>query len=298
MRSCFRDSRGDEVWRVALFPFLVMFLALALILPPPTAAQELGGSVPVQNVGVRPALLKNVGIDQKLNASVPLNLMFTDENGKTVELQQYFTTKPVILTLVYYNCPMLCTRILDDLDESLKQIPLDMGKDYNVVTVSIDPTEGTVLAASKHQLYAGMYGRPGGAAGWHFLTGKESQIKALAAAVGFRYAYDPASKQYAHASGIMLLTPEGKLSRYFYGITFRPLDLRLGLVDASHGKIGSPVDEVLLFCCQYDPGTGKYGVIISHVIQLAGGVTLLLLGGLIFVLFRREHYGVWKKGHA
>jgi protein SCO1 len=298
MRSCFRDSRRGEASHVGLFPFLVTFLALAFVVPLPTTAQELGGSVPVQNVGVRPALLKNVGIDQKLNASVPLNLMFTDENGKTVELQQYFTTKPVILTLVYYNCPMLCTRILDDLDESLKQIPLDMGKDYNVVTVSIDPTEGTVLAASKHQLYTGMYGRPGGAAGWHFLTGKESQIKALAAAVGFRYAYDPVSKQYAHASGIMLLTPEGKLSRYFYGITFRPLDLRLGLVDASQGKIGSPVDAVLLFCCQYDPATGKYGVIISHVIQLAGGVTLLLLGGLIFILFRREHYGVWKKGHA
>lgn len=298
MRSCFRDSRGGELQRVALLPFIVTFLALALILPLPAAAQELGGSVPVQNVGVRPALLKNVGIDQKLNASVPLDLTFTDENGKTVELQQYFGQKPVILSLVYFKCPMLCTRILDDLDESLKQVPLNMGKDYTVLTVSFDPTDTPVLANSKRQLYTGMYGRAGGAQGWHFLTGKESQIKALTAAVGFRYAYDPASQQYAHASGIMILTPQGKLSRYFYGITFRPLDLRLGLVDASHGNIGSPVDEVLLFCCQYDPATGKYGVIISHVIQLAGGVTLLLLGGLIFVLFRREHYGVWKKGHA
>jgi len=294
--SCFQGSWGAV--RIALFPVAVTLLALALILPLSAKAQELGGSVPIQNIGVRPGLLKNVGIDQKLNASVPLNLTFTDENGKTVELQQYFTTKPVILTLVYYNCPMLCTRILDDLDESLKQIPLNLGKDYNVVTVSIDPTEGTVLAASKHQLYTGMYGRPGGAQGWHFLTGQESQIKALAAAVGFRYAYDPVSKQFAHASGIMILTPEGKLSRYFYGITFRPLDLRLGLVDASEGRIGSPVDEVLLFCCEYDPGTGKYGVIISHVFQLAGGVTLLVLGGLIFILARRENYGLWKKGHA
>jgi protein SCO1 len=297
-RSWFRDCRGGEALRVSLLSVTATLLALAFFIPFCTAAQELGGSVPVQNIGVRPALLKNVGIDQKLNASVPLDLTFKDETGKTVELSQYFGKKPVILTLVYYNCPMLCTRILDDLDESLKQIPLDLGKDYSVVTVSIDPTEGTVLAASKHQMYTGMYGRPGGAEGWHFLTGQESQIKALAAAVGFRYAYDPVSKQFAHASGIMILTPEGKLSRYFYGITFRPLDLRLGLVDASSGKIGSPVDEVLLFCCQYDPGTGKYGVIISHVIQLAGGVTLLLVGGLIFILFRRENYGIWKKGHA
>lgn len=282
--------------RHSLLPLAALTLALALPFPAP--AQELGGPVPVQNVGVRPALLKNVGIDQKLNASIPLDLTFKDETGKTVELAEYFGTKPVILTLVYYNCPMLCTRILDDLDESLKRVPLDLGKDYNVVTVSIDPTDTPVLAASKHQLFTGMYGRPSGVHGWHFLTGQEPQIKALTAAVGFRYAYDPASKQFAHASGIMILTPAGKLSRYFYGITYRPLDLRLGLVDASAGKIGSPVDEILLFCCQYDPAIGKYGVIISHVIQLAGGVTLLILGGLIFLLARRENYGLWKKGHA
>lgn len=298
MPGCFQIPRGGDAFRPALFPFIIAFLSFAFVFPLFTAAQELGGTVPVQNIGVRPDLLKNVGIDQKLNASIPLNLMFKDENGKTVELQQYFTTKPVILTLVYYNCPMLCTRILDDLDESLKQVPLDMGKDYNVVTVSIDPTDTSVLAASKHQLYTGIYGRPGGARGWHFLTGQEPQIKALAAAVGFRYAYDPVSKQFAHASGIMILTPEGKLSRYFYGITYRPLDLRLGLVDASQGKIGSPVDAILLFCCQYDPATGKYGVIIAHVIQLAGGATLLLLGGLIFLLARRENYAIWKRGHA
>lgn len=251
----------------------------------------------MQNIGVRPALLKNVGLDQKLNAQIPLDLTFTDENGNTVRLGQYFGSKPVILTLVYYTCPMLCTRILNDLDESLKQVPLNMGQDFNVVTVSIDPKDTTVMADSKHQLYTGIYGRQSGIHGWHFLTGKEPEIKALAAAVGFRYTYDPESKQFAHASGIMIATPQGKLSRYFYGITFRPIDLRLALDQASSGKIGSPVDAILLFCCEYDPATGKYGVIISHVIQLAGGVTLLLLGGLLFVLFRREHYGT-VKGHA
>jgi protein SCO1 len=292
-----------EKWKIGVprNRFLLALAALALLssaLSLPAPAQELGNSVPVQDIGVRPSLLKGVGIDQKLNSSIPLDLTFKDENGQTVELGQYFGSKPVILTLVYYNCPMLCTRILDGLDESLRSIPLDLGKDYNVVTVSIDPTDTPAIAASKHQLYAGIYDRPGGAQGWHFLTGQEPQIKALAAAVGFRYNYDPVSKQFAHASGIMILTPQGKLSRYFYGITFRPLDVRLGLVDASHGKIGSPVDAILLFCCQYDPSTGKYGVIISHVIQLAGALTILILGGLIFILARREHYALWNKKHA
>lgn len=275
----------------------ILLCAVAMILPASVNAQMLGGAVPVQNINVRPSLLKDVGLDQKLNAQIPLDLTFTDENGNTVQLSQYFGSKPVILTLVYYNCPMLCTRILDDLDESLKQVPLNMGQDYNVLTVSIDPSDTTVLADSKHQLYAGIYGRKSAINGWHFLTGKEPQIEALAAAVGFRYKYDPDSKQFAHASGIMIATPQGKLSRYFYGITYRPIDLRLALDQASSGKIGSPVDALLLFCCEYNPATGKYGVIISHVIQLAGGVTLLLLGGLMFVLFRRENYGT-VKGHA
>lgn len=288
-----RDGGAQRLLSV----FAVALCAFAIILPASAVAQELGGSVPVQNIGVRPSLLKDVGIDQKLNAQIPLNLTFTDESGNTVRLGQYFGSKPVILTLVYYTCPMLCTRILNDLDESLKQVPLNMGQDFNVVTVSIDPNDTTVIADSKHQLYTGIYGRSSGVNGWHFLTGKQPEIKALAAAVGFRYTYDPESKQFAHASGIMISTPQGKLSRYFYGITFRPIDLRLALDQASSGKIGSPVDALLLFCCEYNPATGKYGVIISHVIQLAGGVTLLLLGGLLFVLFRREHYGT-VKGHA
>jgi protein SCO1 len=294
LTASIRDRRS----RLSLAVPAAALCVFAIIFPPSLAAQMLGNPVPVQNIGVRPDLLKNVGIDQKLNAQIPLDLTFTDENGQTVQLSQYFGSKPVILTLVYYNCPMLCTRILDDLDESLKQIPLNMGQDFNVVTVSIDPTDTTVLADSKHQLYTGMYGRKSGVNGWHFLTGTEPEIKALAAAVGFRYAYDPQSKQFAHASGIMIATPQGKLSRYFYGITFRPIDLRLALDQASNDKIGSPVDAVLLFCCEYNPATGKYGVIISHVIQLAGGVTLLALGTLMFFLIRREHYGNLKGRHA
>jgi len=271
-----------RVWSLAAATACV-FLAH----PRPAVAQF---TDPTQNVGVRPELLKEVGIDQKLNSSIPLDLMFRDEHGKSVALGQYFGSKPVILTLVYYNCPMLCTQVLNGLDRSLEQIPMTIGRDFYVVTVSIDSTDQPPLAEAKQAVYLGMYNRPGSAAGWHFLTGEESQIKQLAAAVGFRYAYDPDSKQYAHASGIMLLTPEGKISRYFYGVTYPERDMRLGLVEASEGKIGSPVDQVLLFCYHYDPHTGKYGLLISRVIQLGGLVTVLIGGIFLILLFRGEHY--------
>ncbi|MGA7917703.1 MAG: SCO family protein [Candidatus Acidiferrales bacterium] len=272
----------------AAFALAVAFAALALA---SSAAAQLA-SDPMQSVGVRPDLLKQVGIDQKLNQSVPLNLTFRDEHGQTVQLSQYFGQKPVILTLVYYNCPMLCTQILNGVESGLKELPMDIGKQFNVVTVSIDPSEGHVLADVKQEMYTGMYGRPGAAQGWHFLTGDEPQIKQLASAVGFRYAYDPDTKQFAHASAIMILTSEGKISRYLYGIQFPSRDLRLGLVEASEGKIGSPVDAILLFCYHYDPHTGKYGLLISHVIQAGGAFTLLVLGALVLVLFRGEHYAV------
>ena len=280
------------MFRFLILVFVVLLLVSGLAFPPAASAQL---SDPIQNIGVRPELLKDVGVDQKLNESIPLGLQFNDEKGKPVELRQFFGSKPVILSLVYYNCPMLCTQVLNGLERSLKEVSLDLGKDYTVVTVSIDPTERPGLASAKQQLYAGMYGRPGGAQGWHFLTGDEPQIKQLASTVGFRYAYDPDSKQFAHASVIMLLTPEGRISRYFYGITYPSRDLRLGLDDASEGKIGSPVDAVLLFCYHYDPATGKYGVVISHVIQLLGGLTILVVGGLILLLSRREHYAMPEK---
>jgi protein SCO1 len=264
--------------------------AIALALLPPSTPAQLQG--PVQDIGVRPSLLKEVGIDQKLNQSIPLDLEFRDEHGKPVRLAEYFGQKPVILSMVYYNCPMLCTQVLNGIESSLKLIPMDIGKQFNVVTVSIDPTERPVLAEAKQALYTGLYGRPGAAEGWHFLTGDEQQIRQLANALGFRYAYDPDSKQFAHASAVMLLTPEGKISRYFYGIQFASRDLRLGLVEASEGKIGTPVDQVLLFCYHYDPSTGKYGLLISRLIQTAGAVTVLAIATLILVLYKKEHYAL------
>jgi protein SCO1/2 len=267
-----------------------LVLGIGLLLHASTAAAQFVD--PLQSIGNRPELLKEVGIDQKLNDSIPLDRAFRDAHGNRVELGEYFGSKPVILTLVYYSCPMLCTQVLNGLNRSLKEIPMEMGRDFRVVTVSIDPTERPILAEAKQVMYAGMYGRPGAAEGWRFLTGSEREIKQLANAVGFRYAYDPDSKQFAHASVIMILTPEGKISRYLYGIQYPQRDLRLGLVEASNGKIGSPVDQILLFCYHYDPHTGKYGLLISRIIQLSGLLTVLIGAVFLIFLFRGEHYGL------
>jgi protein SCO1/2 len=263
-------------------------LLLALVAYPSACAAQLTG--PVQSIGVRPELLKDVGIDQKLNDAIPLDLAFRDEESNVVPLSTFFGQKPVVLALVYYNCPMLCTQVLNGLDRSLKDVPMDIGKDFDVVTLSIDPSETPRLAAAKRDLYTGIYGRPGAAEGWHFLTGEESEIRKLANAVGFRYAYDADSKQFAHASAVLVLTPGGKISRYFYGIAYAARDMRLGLVEASEGKIGSPMDQVLLFCYHYDPETGKYGLLISRVIKAGALLTVLAIGILILVLSRNEHY--------
>ncbi|HEV2348819.1 MAG TPA: SCO family protein [Terriglobia bacterium] len=253
--------------------------AAALLAGPPARAE---------NQNEKPSLLRNVGIDQKLNEQLPLDLTFRDETGRSVQLGQYFDDKPVILALVYYECPMLCTQELNGLLRSLQNIPLDIGKQFNVVTVSFNPHETPGLAANKKKVYVGIYGRPGAAQGWHFLTGDEGPIRKLTGAVGYHYAFDPASDQYAHATAIMVLTPQGKISRYFYGIDYPSRDLRLSLVEASNNKIGSPVDQVLLYCYHYDPVTGKYGLVIANVLRLAASVTILLLGGFLWILFRHE----------
>jgi protein SCO1 len=281
------NSVGFRAKPARVFIAATALLAGAFCAPRAAEAQF---QYPTQNIGVRPELLKDVGIDQKLNDSIPLDLTFRDEAGQTVKLAQFFGAKPVILSLVYYDCPMLCTQVLNGLERSLKDVPMDIGKQFNVVTVSIDPTERPVLASAKRALYAGLYGRPGAVDGWHFLTGEEAQIKQLADAVGFRYAYDAESKQFAHASAIMMLTAQGKISRYLYGIQYSSRDLRLGLVDASEGKIGTPVDQILLFCYHYDPATGKYSLLISRIIKAAGVFTVLVIGIGIFLLARSEHY--------
>jgi protein SCO1/2 len=278
-------SRPACFWLLALALLAGLFAANS-------AQAQLDDSGPVQTAGVRPELLRDVGLDQKLGSSIPLDLTFRDEHGHPVALRQFFGQRPVILTLVYYQCPMLCTEVLNGLLSSAKSLPLEIGKDFSIVTLSIDPSERPVLAEVKHELYSGLYGRPGAPQGWHFLTGDEANIKALAQAVGFRYAYDSSTGQFAHPSGIMVLTPAGKLARYFYGVAYPSRDLRLGLVEASQEKIGSPIDQILLYCYHYDPATGKYGLLISRVIQAAAALTMLSLGLVIAILFRRENYGI------
>jgi len=233
-----------------------------------------------------PPLLHEVGIDQKLNNQIPLDLMFRDEAGNDVRLGQYFGQRPVLLVLAYYDCPMLCTIVLNGVLHSVKELKYNIGREFEIVTVSFDPTEKPSLAAAKKAIYVGLYNRPNAGVGWHFLTGDETSIHQLTQAVGFRYNYDPQTKQYFHATGIMVLTPGGRLARYFYGIQYPSGNLRLGLVEASEGKIGSPVDQVLLYCSQYDPATGKYSVIVSHVLKIAAAATVLSLAGLIFAMSR------------
>jgi len=235
-----------------------------------------------------PKALEGVGIDQRLNERAPLDVEFLDEQGSPVTLGDYFGEKPVILALVYYECPMLCTLELNGLLRALRVLPLEPGKDFEIVTVSFDPGETPALAAKKKQEYAAQYGREGGEQAWHFLTGSEASIEQLTRAVGFRYKYDAKTDLFNHASAIVVLTPEGRLSRYFYGIEYSARDLRLGLVEASAGRIGSPVDAILLYCFHYDPETGKYGVVIMNVVRLAGVATVIILGGFIVLMLRRD----------
>jgi protein SCO1 len=238
-----------------------------------------------------PAQLREVGIDQRLNEKIPLDLSFRDETGRPVELGEYFGRKPVILSLVYYECPMLCTMVLNGQVAAMRAMPLNLGEHFEVVTVSFNPKETPALAAAKKEEYVRHYGRPGAGRSWHFLTGDESSIRRLAASVGFRYSFDPKTGQYAHASGIMILTPEGRLARYLYGIEYSARDLRLGLVEAAAGKIGTPVDAFLLYCFHYDPMKGKYGLVIMNVMRALGAATVLALGSFLLVMFRRDRRG-------
>jgi len=259
---------------------------MLLLLPILATGQAMSKGILSPPANVRPPGLQHVGIEQHLDEQIPPNLVFRDETGRTVHLADYFGKKPVVLNLVYYQCPMLCGEVLSGLESALRVLKFDVGKEFDVLTISFDPKETPEMAAAKKAEYLKRYGRTGAAKGWHFLTGPQDSIDALTKAAGFQYQYDPKTGQFAHATAIMVLTPQGKIAQYYYGVEFAPKDLRLGLVQASQNKIGNLVDEVLLYCYHYNPDTGKYGAIISRILKVAAGATIFFLGTFLIVLFR------------
>ncbi len=264
----------------------VIGFSVIFVLPDTGDTQPTGGPTISKDVGVgpgieataQPAILKNVGIEQKIGTRLPLDLKFTDESGALVELSQYFGNKPIILSLVYYDCPMLCTEVLNGINRTTAPLKLSIGEDFEMISISFDPNETHELASQKKKIYVRRNNRPGAAEGWHFLTGNASSIEAITDAVGFNYVYDETEQQFVHGSAIMVVTPKGIVSHYFFGIEYPTDDLRLALVEASENKLGTVYDQVLLYCFHYDPTRGKYGVVIMNVIRLAGVGTLLVMG--------------------
>jgi len=262
-------------------------VALALVVPRMAAAQ-LGPSPPLP---ATPGILQQVGFDQHLGDRIPLDLPFKDETGKDVRLADYFGSRPVVLSLVYYRCPMLCTLSLNGLAGALEVLSFVPGQEFEVVTVSFDPNEGPVLARAKKQVYLKRYNRSGAERGWHFLTGPRASTEALTRAVGFRYAWDEATKQWAHPAGALVLTPDGRISKYLYGVEYSPKDLRLALVDAGGGRIGGIVDTVLMYCYRYDPKTGRYSAAVLNLVRVGAVLTLAALVGFMVVSSRRRAGG-------
>jgi protein SCO1/2 len=242
-----------------------------------------------------PGVLGKVAFEQRLNQQLPLDLPFRNEAGATVKLGDYFGRKPVVLAFVYYECPMLCTQVLNGLESALRVIHESIGREFDVVTVSFDPRETPVLAAGKKKAYLDRYQRPSAEQGWHFLTGDEASIAALTKAAGFSYVYDEDTKQFAHASGIVVATPAGKLSRYFFGIDYSPRDIKFALIESSNEKIGSLAERLLLYCYHYDPATGNYGFMAMRAVRIGGAVTLVALFGFMFVSIRRDNRAVLRR---
>lgn len=273
---------GKQALARRLLPLFVALIALATVAP-----------AHAQTGGPDDQLLASAGVDQRLGAQVPADLVFHDEAGKSVPLSDYMGARPVILTLNYFECPNLCTLVLTRLADAMRDLPFDAGKQFTVVTVSIDPREKPDLAAAKKTVYLERYGKPAATDGWHFLTGDAPAIEQLTKAVGFRYAYDDRQNQFAHPAAVVLLTPQGKISRYFYDLSYQPRDLRLGLVEASSDQIGSPVDQFLLRCYHYDPVSGRYTPAIMEIVRGAFiAMTLAIIGGVVLMARRSRQTAI------
>jgi protein SCO1/2 len=279
--------------------FLKVFLSVSvvsvlLIAPQAASAQMTGAPTsgykqePRQPASTVPRPLREIGFDQNLDQRIPLDTTFRDEQGRAVALDAYFGKRPVVLLFAYYECPMLCTQVISALASALSVISLEPGKDFEIVTVSFDPRDTPETATAKKAGYISRYRKADAADGWHFLTGDQASITRLTKAAGFRYVWDEDTRQFAHPTGIIVLTPDGHLARYLFGIEYGPRDLRFALVEASAGKVGSRVDSLLLYCYHYDPMTGRYGVTIMRTMRIAGAATVLALGSFIVIMVRRE----------
>ncbi len=264
---------------IQMNPFVVMLITIALIGATPNTADAQPKAA---------GITSEVGFDQNLGADVPLDLPFRDEAGREIRLSDLFGKRPVIVVPVYYGCPLLCGQVLAGLTRGLKPLSLDAGKDFDVIAFSINPEEGPALATSKKEAYLERYDRPGTESGWHFLTADDTSIKALTTTIGFRYTYNPSTKLYAHAAGIVVVTPDGRVARYFYGIDYPPKELELDLKRAQSGHVGAPIGRLLLLCYDYDAATGKYTLSIVRLIRVLGTSTALALAGFVLFMFRRE----------
>ena len=270
-----------------------VFLAALALCPVPARAQ-MTGSAPgyKREAGMSassiPAPLREIGFDQHIGAFVPLDTAFLDESGKTVRLGDYFGSRPVVMVFAYYDCPMLCTQVISGLTSALRTLSLEPGRDFDIVTVSFDPRDTPRSAAEKKTVFVERYRRDGATAAWHFLTGDQASIDRLTKAAGFRYVWDAPTGQFAHPTGVVVLTPDGRLAKYMFGIEYGPRDLRFAIVEASNGRVGNAVDALLLYCYHYDPMTGRYGLVVMRMMRIAGAATVLALGTFIFVMVRRE----------
>src|ERR1700674_5330239 len=278
-----RGKRSSEMKKVrAIFGFAALSVAASAV-----HAQAVPNNVG-PTAATMPSALQNVGFEPQLNAQMPLDLPFRDESGRTVQLREYFGQKPVVLAFVYYGCPMLCSQVQQGVVGTLRMLSFNPGIDYQVVFISFDSRETPDMAAEKKKIVVSHFRRSGTEAGWHFLTGSQDSIDAATRAANFRYNFSVKTNLFAHASGVMVLTPDGRISRYFYGVEYPGRDMRLGLVEASAGKIGTPIDHVLLFCYQYDPSTATYSTAILRIVRLGGVLTILSIVGAILIFHRRD----------
>jgi protein SCO1/2 len=287
---------GTESFARVVSVVSLVFLASGLIVPAAASSQSMTGSPahagyrpePGQASSTLPRALREIGFDQNLDQKIPLDTVFRDESGRTIAIGEYFGQRPVVLLFAYYNCPMLCTQVINGLASALNTLSLEPGEDFEIVTVSFDPRDTPASASEKKTHFIERYKKPGAAAAWHFLTGDQPSIERLTKAAGFRYVWDKETSQFAHPSGVIVLTPDGRLARYLFGIEYGPRDLRFGIIEASEGRVGNPADALLLYCFHYDPMTGKYGLVIMRVLRLAGIATVLGLIGFIVLMVRRE----------